>query len=336
MTLAENDRMTQMISGYWITQIVHAAAVFSLADHLADGPATSAAIAAKAGADPTAIFRLLRACVTLDLVAHEDERRFSARPLLNTLRTDNPQSLKALAMVMAGSANWLTWGRFVEAVRTGQPQAKAALGKPVFEYIAEQPAEAEAFAQAMKSTLAFVSAEVARLLDTRSATLVADIGGAGGALLHAVLERNPALNGIVFDLPDIAAIARSSAAEAGLERRVTAIGGDFLDAVPAADLYLLRYILHDWDDASCVRILTNCRRAMARGGRVAVIERLLGEMGDARAAALMDLNMMAVLGGRERDQSEYEQLFAAAGLRLTRVTPTGTPSATILEAIDAA
>ena len=127
MTLTESDRMTQMINGYWITQIVHAAAVFSLADHLADGPATSAAIAAKAGADPTAIFRLLRACVTLDLVACDGESHFSARPLLNTIRTDNPQSLKALAMVMAGSASWLTWGRFVEAVRTGQPQAKAAL-----------------------------------------------------------------------------------------------------------------------------------------------------------------------------------------------------------------
>ncbi len=117
---------------------------------------------------------------------------------------------------------------------------------------------------------------------------------------------------------------------------MTAIGGNFLDAVPAADLYLLRYILHDWDDASCVRILTNCRRAMAPGGRVAVIERLLGEMGDAHAAALMDLNMMVVLGGRERDRSEYEQLFAASGLRLTCVTPTGTPSASLLEAIDAA
>jgi hypothetical protein len=336
MKLTENHRMMQMINGYWITQIVHAAAVFSLADQLADGPATSEAIAATAGADPSAIFRLLRACVTLDLVACDDERRFSARPLLNTLRTDNPQSLKALAMVMAGSASWLTWGRFVEAVRTGQPQAKAALGKPVFEYVAEHPAEAEAFAQAMKDTLAFDSAEVARLIDTRSTSLVADIGGAGGALLHAVLERNPALKGVVFDLPDIAAIARSAAAEAGLERRVTAIGGNFLDSVPAADLYLLRYVLHDWDDASCVRILTNCRRSMMTGGCVVVIERLVGEMGDAHAAALMDLNMMVVLGGRERKQSEYEQLFVASGLRLTCVVPTETPRATILQAIDAA
>jgi hypothetical protein len=332
MTLSDNDRMMEMINGYWITQIVNAAATYALADHLAKGPAAAAEIAEMANTDPSATFRLLRACASLGLVTYDGECRFTATSLLNTLRTDNAQSLRDLAMLMAGPGNWLPWGRFVDCVKTGEPQAVAALGKMVFEYIAERPAESQTFTRAMKRAITFVTEEVARILDTRSATVIADIGGAGGSLLHAVLQANPAPSGIVFDLPNIAEIAKSAAAEVGLERRVTSVGGDFFEAVPAADLYLLRYILHDWDDAACIRILQNCRRAMLPGGRVAVIEQVLGDIGQPGPAPLMDLNMMVMLGGRERSETEYGQLFAAAGLRLATTIETNTPMATVIEA----
>lgn len=332
MTLSDNDRMMEMINGYWITQIVNAAATYALADHLAKGPAAAAEIAEMANTDPSATFRLLRACASLGLVTYDGECRFTATSLLNTLRTDNAQSLRDLAMLMAGPANWLPWGRFVDCVKTGQPQAVAALGKMVFEYIAERPAESQTFTRAMKRAITFVTEEVARILDTRSATVIVDIGGAGGSLLHAVLQANPAPSGIVFDLPNIAEIAKGAAAEVGLERRVTSVGGDFFEAVPAADLYLLRYILHDWDDAACIRILQNCRRAMLPGGRVAVIEQVLGDIGQPGPAPLMDVNMMVMLGGRERSETEYGQLFAAAGLRLATTIETNTPMATIIEA----
>ncbi|HJZ15121.1 MAG TPA: methyltransferase [Stellaceae bacterium] len=324
--------MMEMINGYWITQIVNAAATYALADHLAKGPAAAAEIAEMANTDPSATFRLLRACASLGLVTYDGECRFTATSLLNTLRTDNAQSLRDLAMLMAGPGNWLPWGRFVDCVKTGEPQAVAALGKMVFEYIAERPAESQTFTRAMKRAITFVTEEVARILDTRSATVIADIGGAGGSLLHAVLQANPAPSGIVFDLPNIAEIAKGAAAEVGLERRVTSVGGDFFEAVPAADLYLLRYILHDWDDAACIRILQNCRRAMLPGGRVAVIEQVLGDIGQPGPAPLMDLNMMVMLGGRERSETEYGQLFAAAGLRLATTIETNTPMATIIEA----
>jgi hypothetical protein len=321
-----------MINGYWITQIVNAAATYALADHLARGPAAAAEIAEMANTDPSATFRLLRACASLGLVSYDGECRFTATSLLNTLRTDNAQSLRDLAMLMAGPGNWLPWGRFVDCVKTGEPQAVAALGKMVFEYIAERPAESQTFTRAMKRAITFVTEEVARILDTRSATVIADIGGAGGSLLHAVLQANPAPSGIVFDLPNIAEIAKGAAAEVGLERRVTSVGGDFFEAVPAADLYLLRYILHDWDDAACIRILQNCRRAMLPGGRVAVIEQVLGDIGQPGPAPLMDVNMMVMLGGRERSETEYGQLFAAARLRLATTIETNTPMATIIEA----
>jgi hypothetical protein len=332
MTLSDNDRMMEMINGYWITQIVNAAATYALADHLARGPAAEAEIAEMANTDPSATFRLLRACASLGLVTYDGECRFTATSLLNTLRTDNAQSLRDLAMLMAGPGNWLPWGRFVDCVKTGEPQAVAALGKMVFEYIAERPAESQTFTRAMKRAITFVTEEVARILDTRSATVIADIGGAGGSLLHAVLQANRAPSGIVFDLPNIAEIAKGAAAEIGLERRVTSVGGDFFEAVPAADLYLLRYILHDWDDAACIRILQNCRRAMLPGGRVAVIEQVLGDIGQPGPAPLMDVNMMVMLGGRERSETEYGQLFAAAGLRLATTIETNTPMATVIEA----
>ena len=234
MTLSDNDRMMEMINGYWITQIVNAAATYALADHLAKGPAAAAEIAKMANTDPSATFRLLRACASLGLVSYDGECRFTATSLLNTLRTDNAQSLRDLAMLMAGPGNWLPWGRFVDCVKTGEPQAVAALGKMVFEYIAERPAESQTFTRAMKRAITFVTEEVARILDTHSATVIADIGGAGDSLLHAVLQANRAPSGIVFDLPNIAEIAKWATAEIGLERRVTSVGGDFFEAVPAA------------------------------------------------------------------------------------------------------
>lgn len=332
MMPAHTDRMTQMINGFWISQIVCAVATYSFADHLAEGAATAEDVARRAEIDPSAAFRLLRACASLGLVIHDGDDRFAATPLLNTLRTSDPQSLRDLAMLMAGPANWLPWGRFVDAVKTGEPQAVATLGKKPFEYIAESPAESRTFARAISRALTFVTEEVARVLDAGSAGVVADIGGASGSLLHAVLKANPALKGIVFDLPTIAETARAAAAEVGLQQRVTAVAGDFLEAVPAADLYLLRYILHDWDDAASIRILQNCRRAMLPGGRVIVIEQVLGEIGEPGGAALMDMNMMVVLGGRERSLSEYGELFAAAGLRLARTMLTNAPQATVIEA----
>ena len=335
MAPGDYERMMSMITGHWVTQIVHAIAKYSLADHLALGPATAADIAKVAGTHPSATFRLLRTCASLGLVTYDGESRFATTSLLDTLRTDNPQSLRDTALVLAASGHWLTWGHFAEAVKAEHPQAVAALGKEAFDYLAEQPDQSRAFIGAMARGLTAVTREVARLVDTRSATIVADIGGASGSLLHAVLKANPTLHGIVFDRPNIVESAIVAAVENGLEQRITAIGGDFFEAIPAADLYLLRYILHDWDDAACIRILRNCRRALLPGGRIIAVEQVLGEIGEVGPAPLMDMNMMVMLGGRERSYAEYRHLLEAAELRATRMIPTNTPMATIIEAVAA-
>lgn len=326
------DRMMQMITGYWVTQIVHAAATYSLADHLARGSSTAEGIAKAEGTDPSATLRLLRVCASLGIVTYDGKSRFAATPLLNTLREDNPKTLRGLALALAAPGHWLPWGRFTESLKTGESQTIPTLGAGLFEYFAMNPREAAAFTEAMTSLTLTVAEETARVIDTSAVYLVADIGGAGGAMLYSLLRVHSHLRGIVFDRPNVIASARAAVGKAGLSERVTVVGGDFFQSVPEADLYLLKHILHDWDDQSCIRILRNCRRALRPGGRVVVIEFLLGEIGEPSLAPLFDVNMMVIANGRERSLAEYQQLFEAAELRVRNVIPTGTPM-TIVEAV---
>lgn len=202
----------------------------------------------------------------------------------------------------------------------------------LFEYLAANPDEAAAFTEGMTNFTSTVAEETARVIDTSAVKIVADIGGAGGAMLHALLRVHPHLQGIVFDRPNVIANTDVAAGKFDLRERVTSVGGDFFQSVPAADLYLLKHILHDWDDASCIRILRNCRQALRPGGRVAVIELSLGEIGEAGLAPIFDMAMMVVFSARERSAVEYQRLFEAAGLRGTKIIPTKTPMV-ILEAV---
>ena len=331
MNQNDADRMMQMITGYWVTQVVHAAATFSIADHLAKAPATAEDIADAEGTDPSATFRLLRTCASLGMVKHDGNSRFSRTSLLDTLRKDNPQSLRAIAVSWPLPGHWLPWGRFAEAVKTGKSQAFPALGAGLFDYFATNAAEAAAFTESMTSLTATVAKETARLINVSGVNTVADVGGGGGAMLHTLLQLHLDLHGIVFDRPQVVASAHAEAARLGLQKRVTVVGGDFFESVPEADLYLLKHILHDWDDEAGICILKNCRRALRPGGRIAVIELLLGEIGEPGIAPLYDATMMVLSSGRERSLGEFQQLFEAAGLTAAKVKTTNTPMV-ILEA----
>jgi len=179
-----------------------------------------------------------------------------------------------------------------------------------------------------------VAQDVTRLVDTSTAKLAVDIGGASGTLVHSLMTANPQLHGIILDLPDVVPSATAAAAGLGLAQRSSVLAGDFFASVPEADLYLLKHILHDWNDGQSVRILENCRRAMRPGGRVIVIELLLGEMGEPGLAPLMDLNMMVMLPGRERSLSEYRALLKRAGFRLDKSSPIRS-STVVIEAVAA-
>jgi SAM-dependent methyltransferase len=325
------EQMMQMLTGFFVTQIAGAVATFSIADHLAKGPTTAEQIATVEGINSTATFRLLRACASLGLVTCDEGLRFRATPLLGTLRKNVPGSLNSLAIAWSAPGHWRPWGRFLDTMRTGRPQTVPALGAAIWDYYAQQPEEGAAFTNAMHGFTSGVAQEVARVVDTSKAKLAVDIGGASGTLVHSLMTANPQLHGIILDLPDVVPSATAAAAALGLAERSSALAGDFFASVPEADIYLLKNILHDWDDGQSVRILENCRQAMRPGGRVIVVELILGEIGKPGPAPFMDLNMMVMLTGRERTVSEYRALLNKAGFRLDKSSPIRS-SMTVIEA----
>jgi O-methyltransferase domain len=322
------DQMMQMVTGYFLTQIAGAVATYSIADHLAMGSATSDEIAAWEDIDPDATFRLLRACASLEPVTY-DGTKFTATPLLGTLQRDVPGSLHSFAVMFASPGHWQPWGRFSKAVETREPQTVPALGANVWEYYKKQPEEGAIFTQAMHGFTSGIVEEVVRIIDTSNVKVAADIGGASGTLIHGLMAANPHLHGLVVDLPDVVPSAETAARESGLSNRSTAFPGNFFEYVPAADLYLLKHILHDWNDEEAVTILTRCRESIRPGGRVVVIEILLGETGEPRFGPLMDLNMMVMLTGRERTLEEYRVLIERAGFHFSKATPIRSPMAVI-------
>ena len=315
------NSMMEMITGYWVTQIVHGAAVAGYAERLHEAPSTAAELAALAGMNPSAVFRHLRACASLGLVTY-DGQNFATTPLLDTLRRDHPQSLRGFALSQPAAGYWLPWGRFTEALRSGGQQTIAALGSGIFEDFGRTPAEADAFTEAMEGMTAVVASEAASVLNTTGVDCVVDVGGASGALLAPLLEANPSLKGTLFDLPNVIEGQAFTNIPERIRSRIDKVGGDFFRSVPAADLYLLKWILHDWNDEQCVAILRNCRDAIAPSGRVAIFELVLGEVGETDFAPLMDLNMLVMLPGRERSLAEYSDLLAQAGFGEAAITRT--------------
>jgi len=325
------EQMMQMLTGFWVTQIIGAVAMYSLGEHLAKGPATAEQIAASEGIDPIAAFRLLRACASLGLVTFHGTR-FTATPLLGTLQKDAPGSLHSLAIALSAPGHWQPWGRFLEAIRTGEPQTVPALGLNLWDYYEQEPEEGVLFTRAMHGFTSGIVKEVVRVLDTSTAKLAVDVGGASGTLVHGLMAANPHLHGIVLDLPNVVRTAETAAHALGLAGRLTAVASSFFDYVPQADLYLLKFILHDWNDEQAARILRRCCEAMRPNGRVIVIERLLGEIGEPKLAPLADLNMMVLLTGLERTLEQYCLLFRDAGLRFWKYAPIGADMA-VIEAV---
>lgn len=326
--------MWEMITGYRISQLVRVAAALSLAEHCADGPVSAELVADLESADVTATARFLRACAAVGLVKSADGRLFTATPLLMSLHRDTPGSLRGFALSLPASGHWLPWGRLLNAVKSGEHQSPTALGCELWDYYEREPAEAAAFTDGLRGMTAAAGAEAARVIDTTGVRLAVDVGGASGDLLHDLMRVNPQLTGVVFDLEQVTPAALAAAERQGFGDRLRVVAGDFFEAIPdGGDLYLLRYVLHDWDDEKCIQILRNCRAAMRPRGRILVLEMILTAIGGEPAAVpSQDLNMLVMLGGRERTVEQFDELFRAAGLRRIKVAETGSPMA-VIEAV---
>jgi hypothetical protein len=323
--------------GPWLAQAVRAAVDLSLAEHLADGPRTAAEIAAAEGSDPAATARFLRACASMGLVAYatgSPEAGFAGTEMLAVLHRDAPMSLRDLAASQSSALLWQTWARIPEAVRSGESQTEKALGMPFFDYLAAHPDEGALFGAAMASMSAPVIRDAVEVIDIAGATTVVDVGGAHGSFALGMLERHPGLDAIVLDLPHSLPGARAAAVERGLDDRFAAVGGDFFKEVPQGDILLLKFILHDWSDDDCVRILSNCRDALHPGGRIVITEIVIDDQAPG-IAPLMDIAMLASAGSRERTLAEFDDLSIRSGLRRTAATAVEPPYV-VIEATAAA
>jgi hypothetical protein len=324
-------RMSQLILGLWVPQAIHAAAELGLADVLAATPRSGAEVAAALGTHPDATQRLLRALHTLGVVA-EREGRFELTELGRCLETGAPNSRRAWCRLMGSPAVWGAWGRLADCVRTGQRawgfrEGPASVGDDPFETMAQDPALAAVFHQAMLELTSGVAPGIVGAVDWSGARRVVDVGGGHGALLAAILEAQPELQGAVFDLEHARPGALALFAARGLETRASFVGGDvFAGPPPPADVYVLKSVIHDWDDARSLGILARCREAMDGRARLLLVESPAptgpGQPLQEWFSTFSDLNMLVNTGGRERTEAEYRELLARAGLRVVAVRET--------------
>lgn len=331
---APASTLLEMLDGYRVVQVLHVGAQLGVADHLAGGPKQCAEMARELGAHPSSLQRLLRALAGLDLLAERDDGSFALTPLGDLLRSDAPGSLRAAVLYYGGRRNWTAWGQLLDSVRSGNPVFGGASPAMFQEMATRAPEAARTFNEAMAALSAPVVAAVADAYDFSGIGTLVDVGGGYGALLAALLRANPGLSGVLFEIPPVADAARARLEAAGLAERCRVVAGDAFASVPAGgDAYLLKWILHDWNDESCRAILGNCRAAMGGHAKLLVVERVLPRRAqpgpDAANKFLSDLNMLLLSGGRERTEDEYRTLLGAVGFTLERIVPTTTPHSII-------
>lgn len=302
---------------------IYAAADLGLADALADGPRDAEAFAGQLGVDPPSLYRLLRALTVPGVLTEDANGRFSLTPLGETLRTGVPGSMRDYVRFVGSSWRLAAWQKLTFSVRTGQPAFPEVLGMPMFDYLGAHPEEANVFDAAMTAVTAMTESAIVDRCDLSRARVLVDVGGGHGRLLSALLRRNPRLRGVLYDLPHVTEGAKASFADQGLSERVEVRSGNFLESVPrGGDAYLMKLILHDWDDEGCLRVLRHCHDAMGPRGRLLVIEGVVPPAGEPAFYKLLDLEMLTMLGGRERTAAEFRALFARAGFRLDCIVAT--------------
>lgn len=313
--------LRRLIFGYRAAQCVHAAATLALADHLAAGARTTGELAAATGAEPVALERLLRALVALGVLRRRRDGRYALTALGAPLRADARDSLRAEALHALARESWTSWGELPASVQSGEAAFPRLFGSSAWEHRAhDAEARARFDAMARQRSRTETAAVVARLALPRRG-LVVDLGGGRGELLSAILARRPGLTGALFELAEVLAGAASVLRAAGVESRCRLVAGDLLAEVPAGgDLYLLKAVLHNWDDEAARRILVNCRRAMPPHARLVIVESL-ADGGDDGASELQDLHMLVMHGGRERRAGELEALLVDTGFRCGRIRP---------------
>jgi hypothetical protein len=321
VTCKPEEALGQMMLGAWITQTLYVAAELGVADILGNGPATVKELSLAVEAKEDNLSRIMRALCAAGIFSNDEQGRYTLTPIGELLRSDIPDSKRAYAR-MAGAEFYSSWEGLLESVKTEKQAFNARYGKNFFEYMAEKPDRWAIYDEAMNSIHGPETTPMIEAYNFSCFSTVIDVGGGNGLTLAAILERFSNLKGILHELPDVAGRARDLFAKRGLSDKVIVSTGNFFDSVPAGgDIYLLRHVIHDWQDEDAVKILSNCSKQMNQAGKVLVVETVVPDDNAPGFVKWLDL-MMMVVGGRERTKAEFEKLLSAAGLRLSKIIPT--------------
>jgi O-methyltransferase domain/Dimerisation domain len=325
-------KLIEMGRAHVIARTVYAAAKLGVADQLASGPKSAAQIAGALHVHAPSLHRLMRTLASLGILTEQTEQRFALTELGGALKTGAPGSARSSVMFAGSPAAQSGWDHILYSVETGKPGFDKAQGVAFFDYLANHPEEASLFSEMMVGIHNQEPAAVAAAYDFSVFSTIADVGGATGNMLAAVLSHHARPRGILFDRPHVVTDAPALLDARGVSNRVTIEPGDFFKSVPiGADAYILSHIIHDWDEDRCMTILGNVRNAMTPDGRLLLVEMVL-PLGDVpHPGKMLDMTMLVGMGGQERTEAEYGSLLSQAGFKLLRVVQTES-AASIVEA----
>ncbi|MEP0913939.1 acetylserotonin O-methyltransferase [Leptolyngbya sp. ST-U4] len=324
--VAPQETMLSLIGGFWIARSIYLAAKLGVADLFDDQPQTIAQLAAGTQTDPQSLYRLLRALASVGIFTEVSDQHFALTPLGETLKSNRPGSMRCAAMAQMGYDHSLGWSNGLHSLKTGEIAFDAAAGMPIWEHYAQHPEDGKVFSDSMTSMGTAIAQAVVASYDFSRFNTIVDVGGAQGSLISTIVRANPHLNGILFDLPEIIANVQ-------VDQNIQPVAGNFFESVPTGgDAYLMRWIIHDWNDEKSSIILKNCHQAMPDDGKLLLIESILPPGNEPSPAKFIDVIMLLMAGGRERTEEEYRSLLRSNGFELTRVIPT--PSLlSIIEAV---
>ncbi|MBK0870663.1 SAM-dependent methyltransferase [Saccharopolyspora sp. HNM0986] len=310
--------------GYFYSAALRAAALLNIADHLAGSAKKPDELAESAGVHGPYLHRLLRFLATRDVFAEDDAGRFHLTPSAELLRTDAPRSMRSAVLMLTDQVFWKPAELLDETVRAGATRFEEVFPAPFFDWLAQDEQAGDAFHFGMAAMSDSENRRIAADYDFSGCSKLVDVGGGQGGFLVEVLRKSPDLHGVLFDEEHV--LAQHRLGEVRHSGGCEAVIGDFFSAVPpGADAYVLKRILHDWDDEESTRILARCREAMDPDARVLVIDAVIPAGNEPHPGKALDMLLMTSLSGKERTKAEFEAVFAGAGLSVTRVIPTSTP-----------
>jgi hypothetical protein len=314
--------MFQILNGVQVSGAVACLATLGIPDLVESGSKSAQELAAQIGADSSALYRLMRATACVGVLSEDPDGKFSETPLSAVLRTNGKPSMRSMAMMVGREWHARGWADLEYCVRTGKPAPEHLYGMPAFKYLEQNPAEGAIFDGAMTSLSSIDSPAVVDAYSFDGINSIVDVAGGHGLLLATILAKYPQLQGTLFDMPHVLKGAANGPLRSMMDR-CTLASGDMFSSIPGgADAYIMKHIIHDWHDEACLKILNACRKGVNPGGKLLVVDCVIQPGNDFSPGKFLDVQMLIFVGGKERSEKQFADLFAASGWRLNRIIPT--------------